>query len=104
MVREALSTAQRGLVGSVADDVRGSLDGVSVVVAGAGLAGLAAARDLIAMGAQVTVVDARDRIGGRVFTVRDGFKERQHAEAGGDIVHRGQGESRGPARRPRRTR
>src|SRR5206468_6734163 len=38
------------------------------------------------MGAEVTVVDARDRVGGRVLTVRDGFSERQHAEAGGDMI------------------
>jgi monoamine oxidase len=57
-----------------------------VVVAGAGLAGLAAARDLEAAGALVTVVEARDRIGGRVLTVRHGFAARQHAEAGGDLI------------------
>jgi monoamine oxidase len=67
-----------------------SLTGVHVLVAGAGLAGLAAARDLTAMGAQVTVIDARDRIGGRVLTVRDGFAEGQHAEAGGDLIDEGQ--------------
>jgi monoamine oxidase len=70
------------------------LNGVSVLVAGAGLAGLAAAHDLVAMGAQVTVVDARDRVGGRVFTVRDGFGEQQHAEAGGDMIDEGQREIR----------
>ena len=43
-----------------------TLKGVSVLVAGAGLAGLAAARDLAALGANVTIVDARDRVGGRV--------------------------------------
>ena len=64
----------------------GSLRGVSVLVAGAGLAGLAAARDLLTRGAEVTVVEARDRVGGRVWTVRDGFAERQHAEAGGDMI------------------
>ena len=37
-----------------------------VVVVGAGLAGLAAARDLSARGASVVVVEARDRVGGRV--------------------------------------
>ncbi|OLC44629.1 MAG: hypothetical protein AUH43_18320 [Acidobacteria bacterium 13_1_40CM_65_14] len=63
-----------------------SLDGVSVLVAGAGLSGLAAARDLTAMGATVTVADARDRVGGRVWTIRDGFVDQQHAEAGGDLI------------------
>jgi len=67
-----------------------SLDGTSVLVAGAGLAGLAAARDLIAMGANVTVVEARERVGGRVWTIRDGFVEQQHAEAGGDLIDEGQ--------------
>ena len=47
------------------------------------------------MGADVTVVDARDRVGGRVFTVRDGFKEQQHAEAGGDMIDEAQHEIRG---------
>jgi monoamine oxidase len=62
------------------------LNGVSVLVAGAGLAGLAAAYDLVAMGAGVTVVDVRDRVGGRVWTIHDGFAEGQHAEAGGDFI------------------
>lgn len=62
------------------------LQGVSVLVAGAGLAGLVAARDLIAHGASVMVVDARDRVGGRVSTARQGFAAGQHAEAGGDMI------------------
>ncbi len=36
-----------------------------VIVIGAGLAGLSAARHLVANGADVTVVEARDRVGGR---------------------------------------
>ena len=71
-----------------------TLNGVSVLVAGAGLAGLAAARDLIAMGATVTVIDVRDRVGGRVWTIRDGFAEGQHAEAGGDFIDEEQHEIR----------
>ena len=63
-----------------------SLGGVSVLVAGAGLAGLSAARDLADHGADVTVIEARDRVGGRVFTIRNGFAESQHGEAGGDMI------------------
>jgi monoamine oxidase len=59
---------------------------VHVIVAGAGLAGLAAARDLEAQGATVTVIEARDRVGGRVHTLRDGFAGSQHAEAGADLI------------------
>jgi monoamine oxidase len=75
-----------------------SLSGSSVLVAGAGLAGLAAAHDLAAMGAQVTVVDARDRVGGRVLTTRTPFAEGQHAEAGGDMIDESQQEIRELAR------
>ena len=62
------------------------LGGTSVLVAGAGLAGLTAAYDLSSMGADVTVIDARERVGGRVWTIHEGFADRQHAEAGGDMI------------------
>ena len=39
-----------------------------VLVVGAGVAGLAAARDLRTAGRSVLVIEARDRIGGRVLT------------------------------------
>ncbi|MEP6887940.1 MAG: NAD(P)/FAD-dependent oxidoreductase [Nitrospirales bacterium] len=70
----------------------GVLRGTSVIVAGAGLAGLAAAVDLANAGAQVTVVEARDRVGGRVWTLRDGWRNGQHAEAGADLIDEGQEE------------
>ena len=62
------------------------LAGSRVVVAGAGLAGLSAARALETRGATVTMVESRDRVGGRVWTLRDGFAARQHAEAGADLI------------------
>jgi monoamine oxidase len=42
-----------------------------VVVIGAGTAGLAAARRLVELGADVVVLEARERIGGRVLTLHD---------------------------------
>ncbi len=74
------------------------LTGVSVLVAGAGLAGLVAARDLARWGAAVTVIEARDRVGGRVHTIRDGFVDNQHAESGGDMIDESQQEIRTLAR------
>ncbi len=49
-------------------DRAGNGTATRVVVIGAGAAGLAAARDLIETGHDVTVVEARDRIGGRVHS------------------------------------
>src|SRR5690242_4631795 len=66
------------------------LRGVRVIVAGAGFAGLAAARALEQDGAQVTVIEARHRVGGRVWTIRDGFQAEQYAEGGADLVEKEQ--------------
>ncbi len=46
----------------------GAASDVDVLVVGAGVAGLAAARELRALGRKALVLEARDRIGGRVLT------------------------------------
>jgi monoamine oxidase len=53
-----------------------------VVVIGAGLAGLAAAHELMQAGHEVTVLEARMWPGGRVYTIRDSFADGLYAEAG----------------------
>ena len=51
---------------------RGSGGGRSVVILGAGIAGLVSAYELRRAGYRVTVLEARDRIGGRAWTIRGG--------------------------------
>ena len=58
-----------------------------VVVVGAGLAGLSAARDLRRGGATVTVLEARDRVGGRVEQVP--LEDGRLVQLGGEVVGNG---------------
>ena len=57
----------------------------TVTVIGAGLAGLSAAYDLHRAGWDVTVLEARDRVGGRVYSVRS-FSNGLVAEGGGEFI------------------
>jgi monoamine oxidase len=59
---------------------------MKVIVAGAGLAGLTAARALGRSGVGVTLLDARDRLGGRVWTIRDKFEHGRYGELGGEFI------------------
>ena len=58
----------------------------SVAVLGAGVAGLAAAAELARAGRQVVVLEARDRVGGRVFTLRPQGDGRP-VELGAEFIH-----------------
>src|SRR5579875_552643 len=55
--------------------------GKKVVVLGSGVAGLTAAYELSKAGYEVTLLEARDRVGGRSWTARKGT---QHTELGGE--------------------
>ncbi|HUG34736.1 MAG TPA: FAD-dependent oxidoreductase [Anaerolineales bacterium] len=57
----------------------------TVTVIGAGLAGLSAAFDLHRAGWKVTVLEARDRVGGRVHSIRN-FSNGLVAEGGGEFI------------------
>src|SRR5690242_3719022 len=73
--RDVLKAAIAGAGGlmslNVARGATATKVGKRVVVVGAGFAGLACADELAADGYDVTVVEARDRVGGRVQTLRD---------------------------------
>ena len=58
----------------------------STIIIGAGAAGLAAARDLSREGCEVVVLEARDRIGGRVYTHKDP-ESPVPIELGAEFVH-----------------
>lgn len=65
-----------------------SMDGMAwdVIVVGAGAAGLAAAHELSRAGRSVLVVEARNRIGGRVHTVRQSVSA-MPIELGAEFIH-----------------
>ncbi len=56
-----------------------------VIIVGAGLAGLAASHELASAGYDVTVIEARNRIGGRVLTFTD-FVPGKTVEGGGELI------------------
>nr|AIN75609.1 flowering locus D-b [Dimocarpus longan] len=67
-----------------------SSNGLRVVIIGAGLAGLAAARPLLRLGFRVTVLEGRKRAGGRVYTKKmetgEGKRMSAWADLGGSVL------------------
>ncbi|MEO8085301.1 MAG: NAD(P)/FAD-dependent oxidoreductase [Bacteroidota bacterium] len=58
----------------------------SVLIIGAGACGLAAARQLVGEGIHVTILEGRDRIGGRICTLTDS-EFTKPIEAGAEFIH-----------------
>jgi monoamine oxidase len=61
-------------------------DAFDVIVIGAGVAGLAAARVLAEAGRRVALVEARDRVGGRILTVQ-AIQGELPVELGAEFIH-----------------
>jgi monoamine oxidase len=57
-----------------------------VIIVGAGLAGLTAARELGKAGVRATLYEGSSRLGGRCWTDRTSFADAQIAERGGELV------------------
>lgn len=57
-----------------------------VIVAGAGIAGLCCAYELMKKGHEVIVLEAAKRHGGHVFTVRDGLSDGLYADGGAEQI------------------
>jgi monoamine oxidase len=74
------------------------MDDCDVVVVGAGLAGLTAARELTGAGLDVRVLEARDRVGGRTLSQTVGEHPEDIVELGGQWVGPTQHEALGLAR------
>jgi len=58
----------------------------AVVIVGAGIAGLACAHRLRQAGVPVRVYEARERVGGRMLSLRNHFADGQVCELGGELI------------------
>ncbi len=63
----------------------GKKPGKSVIIIGAGFGGLACAHELKSVGYDVTIVEARNRFGGRVLSFGD-FVTGRNVEGGGELI------------------
>jgi len=82
---QATLAASAGLLLSGSGAFAQGKAGKRVIVVGAGFSGLAAAYELKSAGYDVLVLEARNRVGGRVVTFRD-FVPGKHVEGGGELV------------------
>jgi monoamine oxidase len=66
-------------------DVPAKKNGLRVAVIGAGFSGLACAYELLTAGYDVTVIEARDRVSGRVISFKD-VVPGKNVEGGGELI------------------
>ena len=94
-------TGVRPTVGEDVGKSGGSMEReAEVVVVGAGLSGLIAAREILAAGKEPVILEASDRVGGRILTAEPipGVPVELGAQWIGDTHHRMQAPCRGPRR------
>ncbi|MBX3699087.1 MAG: NAD(P)/FAD-dependent oxidoreductase [Dokdonella sp.] len=69
--------------------ITGTGGGDEVIVVGAGVAGLSCAWRLRQAGLKVRLYEAQERVGGRMFSLRDHFADGQVCELGGELIDTG---------------
>lgn len=70
------------LTSSESPDSSGDDSNNKIIIIGAGISGLVAGYELTLAGYNVTILEARDRIGGRVLTIRSPFSNNHYVEGG----------------------
>ena len=63
---------------------------MKLLIVGAGLSGLVTAHQVREAGHEVLLLEARDRVGGRVFSIREGLRDGQYADVGAEMIYHGQ--------------
>ncbi|HEX6203634.1 MAG TPA: FAD-dependent oxidoreductase, partial [Thermoanaerobaculia bacterium] len=81
--------AAAGVAAGCATAPRRAAGGQRVVIVGAGIAGLTAAWRLAGNGVPVRVIEAQERIGGRMLSLRGFFPDGQFCELGGELIDTG---------------
>ncbi|XP_058103183.1 protein FLOWERING LOCUS D [Magnolia sinica] len=76
-----------GIAPAIKEKIPAEASRPNVIIIGAGLAGLAAARQLLAFGFKVVILEGRKRAGGRVYTKKmEGGNRSAAADLGGSVL------------------
>lgn len=78
-----------GIVGCRGGRAPGGRGDEEVIIVGAGIAGLTAGWRLVQAGVPVRILEAQERVGGRMYSLRGHFAAGQVAELGGELIDSG---------------